>query len=69
MLFSGKAKIERAGKHVTIVAYSKAVETALLGAEELAAKGLLLFYKLNHRHLALSHYHLHYFNLGACQET
>lgn len=36
----GKAKIERVGKHVTIVAHSKAVETALLAHEELAGKGI-----------------------------
>lgn len=36
----GKAKIERAGKHVTIVAHSKAVETALEAAKELAGKGI-----------------------------
>lgn len=36
----GKAKIERAGKHMTIVAHSRAVETALEGAKELAGKGI-----------------------------
>ena len=36
----GKAKIERAGKHVTLVAHSKAVETALEAANELAGKGI-----------------------------
>lgn len=35
----GKAKIMRAGKDITIVAHSKAVETALLTAAELAKKG------------------------------
>lgn len=36
----GKAKIMKPGKHVTIVAHSKAVETALLGAAELSKKGI-----------------------------
>lgn len=36
----GKAKIERAGKHVTLVAHSKAVEQALEAANELAGKGI-----------------------------
>ncbi|KAM8706506.1 hypothetical protein ACLKA7_010728 [Drosophila subpalustris] len=36
----GKAKIMRAGKDITIVAHSKAVETALLTAAELAKKGI-----------------------------
>lgn len=36
----GKAKIERAGKHITLVAHSKAVETCLEGAKELAGKGI-----------------------------
>ncbi|XP_001604584.2 pyruvate dehydrogenase E1 component subunit beta, mitochondrial [Nasonia vitripennis] len=36
----GKAKIERVGKHVTLVAHSKAVETALEAANELAGKGI-----------------------------
>lgn len=36
----GKAKVERAGKHITIVAHSKAVETALEAAKELAGKGI-----------------------------
>lgn len=36
----GKAKIMRPGKHVTIVAHSKAVETSLLAAAELAKKGI-----------------------------
>lgn len=36
----GKAKIERPGKHITIVAHSKAVETALEAAKELAGKGI-----------------------------
>lgn len=36
----GKAKIERSGKHVTLVGYSKAVEQALEAAEELAGKGI-----------------------------
>ena len=36
----GKAKIERVGKHVTIVAHSKAVEIALEAANELAGKGI-----------------------------
>lgn len=36
----GKAKIMRPGKHITLVAHSKAVETALLAAEELAGKGI-----------------------------
>lgn len=36
----GKAKIERAGNHVTLVAHSKAVETALEAANELAGKGI-----------------------------
>lgn len=36
----GKAKIERAGKHVTVVAYGRAVETSLTAAEELAGKGV-----------------------------
>lgn len=36
----GKAKIERAGKHVTIVAHSKGVEQTLEAATELAGKGI-----------------------------
>lgn len=36
----GKAKIMRPGKHVTLVAYAKAVETAMLAANELAGKGI-----------------------------
>lgn len=35
----GKAKIQRPGKHCTVVAHSKAVETALDGAKELASGG------------------------------
>lgn len=35
----GKAKIMRPGKDITIVAHSKAVETSLLAAAELAKKG------------------------------
>ncbi|KAJ8680328.1 hypothetical protein QAD02_016115 [Eretmocerus hayati] len=36
----GQAKIERVGKHVTLVAHSKAVELALEAANELAGKGI-----------------------------
>lgn len=36
----GKAKVERVGKHVTLVAHSKAVELALEAANELAGKGI-----------------------------
>ncbi|KAL1506823.1 hypothetical protein ABEB36_006113 [Hypothenemus hampei] len=36
----GKAKIERPGKHITLVAHSKAVETCLDAAKELAGKGI-----------------------------
>lgn len=36
----GKAKIQRAGKHITIVAHSKAVETAVQAANELAGIGI-----------------------------
>lgn len=36
----GKAKIERVGKHVTLVAHSKTVEQALEAANELAGKGI-----------------------------
>lgn len=36
----GKAKIMRPGKHVTLVAHSKAVENALQAANELAGKGV-----------------------------
>ncbi|XP_054279627.1 pyruvate dehydrogenase E1 component subunit beta, mitochondrial-like [Macrosteles quadrilineatus] len=36
----GKAKIERSGKHITIVAHSKAVETSLDAAKELAGQGI-----------------------------
>lgn len=36
----GKAKIMRPGKHVTIVAHSKAVDNALEAANELAGKGI-----------------------------
>ncbi|XP_055905747.1 pyruvate dehydrogenase E1 component subunit beta, mitochondrial [Eupeodes corollae] len=36
----GKAKVQRPGKDVTIVAHSKGVETALLAAAELAKKGI-----------------------------
>ena len=40
MLPIGKAKIERPGGHVTIVAYSVMVGVALKAAEELAAQGI-----------------------------
>nr|XP_018907986.1 PREDICTED: pyruvate dehydrogenase E1 component subunit beta, mitochondrial [Bemisia tabaci]QHB15599.1 mitochondrial pyruvate dehydrogenase E1 component subunit beta [Bemisia tabaci] len=36
----GKAKIERPGQHITIVAHSKAVETSLEAAQTLAGKGI-----------------------------
>ncbi|VEN36848.1 unnamed protein product [Callosobruchus maculatus] len=36
----GKAKIEKPGKHITLVAHSKAVETSLEAAKELAGKGI-----------------------------
>ncbi|KAK7789613.1 hypothetical protein R5R35_012322 [Gryllus longicercus] len=36
----GKAKIERSGNHVTVIAHSKAVELALLSAKELAQEGI-----------------------------
>ncbi|XP_014468688.1 PREDICTED: pyruvate dehydrogenase E1 component subunit beta, mitochondrial-like [Dinoponera quadriceps] len=36
----GKAKIERAGNHVTLVAHSKTVEECLEAANELAGKGI-----------------------------
>jgi len=36
----GKAKIERAGKHVTLVAFSRAVATALDAAKELSQLGI-----------------------------
>jgi len=36
----GKANVERQGKHVTLVAHSRAVETALDAAKELAGKGI-----------------------------
>ncbi|XP_043283488.1 pyruvate dehydrogenase E1 component subunit beta, mitochondrial [Venturia canescens] len=36
----GKAKIERAGKHVTLISHSKGVEQALEAANELAGKGI-----------------------------
>lgn len=36
----GKAKVMKEGKHVTLVAHSKAVETCLLAAAELAKKGV-----------------------------
>ncbi|XP_076303539.1 pyruvate dehydrogenase E1 beta subunit [Lasioglossum baleicum] len=36
----GKAKIERVGKHITLVAHSKGVEQALEAANELAGKGI-----------------------------
>lgn len=36
----GKAKIMRPGKDITLVAHSKAVETSLLAAAELAKKGI-----------------------------
>nr|CAD7429119.1 unnamed protein product [Timema monikensis] len=38
----GKAKIERPGKHLTVVAYSKAVETSLEAAKELSGVGIEL---------------------------
>lgn len=37
----GKAKVMKPGKHVTVVGHSRAVETCLLGAAELAKKGKL----------------------------
>lgn len=36
----GKAKVQRAGKHVTIVAHSRPVEAALAAANELAGNGI-----------------------------
>ncbi|CAL1537623.1 unnamed protein product [Lymnaea stagnalis] len=36
----GKAKIERQGKHITLVAHSKSVGTCLEAANELAGKGI-----------------------------
>lgn len=36
----GKAKVEREGKHVTLVAHSIAVDTSLKAAEELAKEGV-----------------------------
>ncbi|XP_012533216.1 pyruvate dehydrogenase E1 component subunit beta, mitochondrial isoform X1 [Monomorium pharaonis] len=36
----GKAKVERAGNHVTLVAHSKAVEECLEAANQLAGKGI-----------------------------
>lgn len=36
----GKAKVQRAGKHVTIVAHSRPVEAALQAANELAGQGI-----------------------------
>ncbi|XP_076676727.1 pyruvate dehydrogenase E1 beta subunit [Andrena cerasifolii] len=36
----GKAKIERAGKHVTLVAHSKVLDQTLEAANELAGKGI-----------------------------
>lgn len=36
----GKAKVERAGKHVTLVSFSKGTETCLEAAKDLQAKGI-----------------------------
>lgn len=36
----GKAKVQRPGQHITLVAHSKAVELALQAATELAGKGI-----------------------------
>lgn len=36
----GKAKIMRSGDHITLVAHSRAVETALQAANELSSKGM-----------------------------
>lgn len=36
----GKAKIQRPGKHITIVAHSRPVEAALAAANELAGSGI-----------------------------
>lgn len=36
----GKAKVERPGKHITLVAHSKAVDLCLIAAAELAGKGI-----------------------------
>lgn len=36
----GKAKVQREGKHVTIVAHSREVETAVVAANELAGQGI-----------------------------
>lgn len=36
----GKAKIERAGKHITLVAHSRPVEVALIAANQLSAEGI-----------------------------
>lgn len=40
----GKAKIQRPGKHVTIVAHSKPVENAMAAANELAGAGMCFFF-------------------------
>lgn len=36
----GKAKIERAGKHMTIVSHSRAVEVSLIAANQLSGEGI-----------------------------
>lgn len=36
----GKAKVQRVGKHITLVAHSKAVELCLQAANELAGAGI-----------------------------
>ncbi|KAK5650011.1 hypothetical protein RI129_001040 [Pyrocoelia pectoralis] len=36
----GKAKIEKPGKHITLVAHSRAVDTCLIAAKELAGQGI-----------------------------
>jgi len=36
----GKAKVQRAGKHITLVAHSRPVEACLAAANELAGKGI-----------------------------
>lgn len=43
-MFTGKAKIERPGKHITVVCAGKATDTALQAANELAGTGNSNFY-------------------------
>lgn len=39
----GKAKIERPGKHITVISHSRAVEVSLIAANQLASEGKIIY--------------------------